>query len=436
MKNNTTTISGVDRRAFALVDCNNFYISCERAFDPRLVDRPVIALSNNDGCVVARSNEVKELGVKMGAPVYQVQDIIRRHRVKVYSSNYTLYGDMSRRVMETLNSFTPDMEVYSIDEAFLDLSGFGRLSLADYGRTMRQKVGRWTGIPVSVGIAPTKTLAKLANKIAKKSGKAGGVLNLCNSPHLAEALRRTATEDVWGIGPRQAKKLSMVGIKNALQLRDANDDWILKKLTVVGLKTVLELRGEVCYELECDPPANKGIAGSRSFGRPVESLEELRQAVSVYVSRAACKLRRQKLAAGVLTVLIMTNPFKTDGPRYCNYRTTELPVATDDTGELIGYAVEALEKIYRPGCKYKKAGVLLDRLVPEDQVQGNLFDSRDRNRQKKLMTVMDKINACVSANALTYASAGLKQPWKTKFLKRSQRYTTNWNELPRVKTDP
>jgi DNA polymerase V len=418
---------------FALVDCNNFYVSCERVFNPRLEGRPVVVLSNNDGCVVARSNEVKALGVGMGIPVFKVRKLIEAHGVQVYSSNYTLYGDMSRRVMATLGEFTPEMEIYSIDEAFLDLSGFADRDLDQYGRKMRATVRKWTGIPVSVGIARTKTLAKIANHLAKKSVKAAGVLDLTDSPYLDAALERTAVEDIWGIGGAFARRLHQVGIKNALQLRDADDRWVQKQLHIGGLKTVHELRGEVCYELEVSPPANKGIASSRSFGRRVESLEDMREAVATYTSQAARKLRRQHLAAGVMTVFVMTNLFSKTEPRYFNAETTELPTASNDTGELITHALQSLDKIFRPGCRYKKVGVMFDALVPEDKVQANLFDRVDRRRHRKLMQVLDKVNKVMDADTLRYGATGLKRPWKTKFQQRSSRYTTQWEELPQVK---
>jgi len=419
---------------FALADCNNFYVSCERVFDPRLEGQPVIVLSNNDGCVVARSNQAKALGIGMGVPVFRVRELIRTHKVKVYSSNYTLYGDMSRRVMETLASFTSEMEIYSIDEAFLDLSELGRnLNRTDYGHTIRRQVQRCTGIPVSIGIGTTKTLAKIANHLAKKSSRTHGVLDLADSPWLDEALTRTPVENIWGIGPAWARRLAQKNIINALQLRRADDRWIRKHLGVVGLRVVYELRGQSCYDLENTPPPNKGIASSRSFGRPVESLRDLSEALATYTTQAAEKLRRQKLAAGVMTVFVLTNIFQKNEPRYCNYETIELPVATNDTGELIRYTLQAAEKIYRPGYRFKKAGVLLDALIPQDKVQPSLFEFIDRPRRQKLMRVLDEINTKMPDHPLRYAATGIEQPWKTRFLRRSPRYTTHWDELPRAK---
>ena len=417
------------KNVFALVDCNNFYVSCERVFNPSLEREPVAVLSNNDGCVVARSNEVKAIGVKMGVPVFKIRDLVAAYGVQIYSSNYTLYGDMSRRVMRTLAQFSPEMEVYSIDEAFLELSGFTGRNLTEYGRLIHDTVRRWTGIPVSVGIAQTKTLAKVANHIAKKSARAAGVLDLTDSPYLERALESMGVIDVWGVGPGFARKLRNRGIETARQLRDADDKWILKTLGVVGLRSVYELRGRVCYDLETCPPVNKGIASSRSFGKPVESLEQLSESVASYTCRAAEKLRRQNLAAGVITVFVMTNLFSDKQRRYFNSETVDLPVATSDTSELLNYALAAVRKIYRKGYRFKKAGVLLDSLTDQNKVQGNLFDSVDRSRSRKIMQVFDRINSLMEPDTIRYPAIGLDQPWKTRFQKRSPRYTTRWDEL-------
>ncbi len=423
------------KSVYALVDCNNFYVSCERVFDPRLQGLPVIVMSNNDGCVVARSNEVKALGVPMGVPVFKIRDLIEKHRIILYSSNYTLYGDMSRRVMRTLGGFTPDMEIYSIDEAFLDLAGFQHQNLTDYGHTIRRQAYNWTGIPVSVGIARTKTLAKIANHLAKKSSKAGGVLDLTDSPWLDHALAAVPVRNVWGVGPAHTRRLQKIGIENALQLRDADDSWVQKHMSVVGVRMVYELRGRPCYDLEASPPPQKGIASSKSFGKPVETLKHLCESVALYTTGAAEKMRRQKLAAGVMCVFVMTNLFSKKDRRYYNSHTVELPVPTHDTAELIAYALDIVKKIYCPGYRYKKAGVLFDALVAQDEIQMNLFDTVDRDRSRRLMQALDCVNGHYAADTLRYAATGLHRPWKTKFEKRSPRYTTNWNELLRVKTD-
>ena len=417
---------------FALVDCNNFYVSCERVFNPRLIGKPVIVLSNNDGCAVARSNEAKALGIKMGVPVFQIKDIIKNNKVKVYSSNYALYGDMSNRVMQTLTQFTPEMEIYSIDEAFLDLSNFSRIDLAEYGRNIKTTVERWTGIPVSVGIAGTKTLAKIANRLAKYSKIANGVLDLSNSKYLDRALESVEVGDVWGVGRKSAKFLTTNGINNALQLRDADDNFIKKKMGIVGIRLINELRGISCYPLEQSPPRKKSITVSRTFKKGIESIDELHEAVAAYVSSGAEKLRKEKSVAGVLIVYVMTNRFKED--YYYNSTTINLPVRTNDTSELIGYARDGLRKIYKKGCQYKKAGILLNDLGSESLVQANFFDTVNRVRTKKLMKAVDEINGDIGSGAIQYGAVGLSrnQSWKTAFNQRSGSYTTHWEQLLEV----
>ncbi len=419
---------------FALVDCNNFYVSCERVFNPKLCGIPVIVLSNNDGCAISRSNEAKALGIKMGAPVFQIRDQIKANEVQVYSSNYTLYGDMSQRVMQTLAEFTPDIEIYSIDEAFLDLSGFTEYDYTDYGHQIKHQTRKWTGIPVSVGIAETKTLAKIANNIAKKSKKAGGVLDLTSSPYQDRALEKTKVEDVWGVGPAYTRFLKENGIRNARQIRDADDKFIKKRMGIVGTRLIHELRGISCYSLERCPPPKKGITVSRSFKHAIETLNELEEAVAAYVTIGAEKLRKEHSVSGVLIVFVMTNRFQTQN-QYINLKTLRLPVSTSDTSELIHYAHLGLKKIYRKGYLYKKAGVMFNDLVPENQIQSDLFDARDRNRSMKLMKALDNINIKMGSSTLKYAAQGLKQNqrWKTMFEHRSQSYTTNWNQLLEVR---
>ena len=416
------------KEIFALVDCNNFYASCERVFSPKLEGRPVVVLSNNDGCVVARSNEAKALGIGMGVPAFEVEDIIRKNGVEVFSSNYALYADMSGRVMETLSAFTPDMEVYSIDEAFLDLAGFN-CSLTDYGRKIQRTVKQWTGMPVTVGMARTKTLTKIANRIAKKSIRANGVLDLTDSPYLNKALAETPVEKVWTVGIRTALKLKGAGIKTALALRDADIGWIRQKFGVVGVRTVYELRGISCYPLEQNPPVKKSIAVSRMFGKPVESIEELKEAIASYASRAGRKLRGQGLAAGVMTVYVTTSRFIEN--RYFNSHTVEFAVATSDTIELIRNACRCIERLYRKGCAFKKCGIIFNALVPENQAQKGLFDNVDRLKSQRLMRVIDSINTRLDS-PLQWAAEGLAQSWKVKFKRRSCRYTTRWDELPEV----
>ena len=416
---------------FALVDCNNFYASCERVFNPRLEGKPIVVLSNNDGCVVARSNEAKALGIGMGVPEFQIRPLLRAHGVQVFSSNYTLYGDMSQRVMETLEQFCPDLEIYSIDEAFLSLVGFERRDLTDYGRQIRQTVKQWTGIPVSVGIAETKTLAKIANRIAKRTPDTGGVFDLLACPDREALLGRVAVEDVWGIGPNHARLLKQHGITTAQQLSEADDQWIRKRMGVVGLRLVMELRGVSCLDLEQCPPPKQSLTCSRAFGTLINTLAEMEEAVSVYASRVAEKLRRERLAATVLTVCLTTNEFK-EGPQYSNALTLKLPVVTDSTSELIGCALQGIRAIYRDGYLYKKAGVMLTGLVPVSQTQADLFDSQDRRKSKRLMTALDAVNDRWGAGTLHYASNGITKAWKTRFHRRSPAYTTDWDALPVV----
>lgn len=419
--------------AFAIVDCNNFYVSCERVFNPRLAGKPVVVLSNNDGCVVARSNEAKALGIKMGVPVFQISSLIKTHGVQVFSSNYALYADMSQRIMNTLSKFTPDIEIYSIDEAFLDLSQFKRYDLTDYGHKIRSTIKQWTGIPVSIGIAETKTLAKIANKIAKKSVKAEGVLNLTASPYLNRALEITDVGDVWGIGHSYSSFLEKHGIHNALQLRDADDKFIKKKMGITGIRLLNELRGIPCYALEQFPSPKKGITVSRTFKNSIESLDDLKEAVAAYASIGAEKLRKEHSVAGVIMVFLMTNRFRKEN-YYINIKTIKLPVATSDTSELIHYAHEGLKAVYRKGYLYKKTGVMFKHLYPENQIQADLFNYKDFKRSKKLMQALDNVNKKMGSDTLKYAATGLttNQSWKTVFKRRSPSYTTNWDQIVKV----
>jgi len=411
-----------------LIDCNNFYVSCERVFQPKLRRRPVVVLSNNDGCVIARSNEAKALGLKMGAPLFKVQDLVEDHNVAVYSSNYALYGDMSHRVMEALQEFTPDVEVYSIDEAFMGLDDDRAQSFHARGIDIRKKVLQWTGIPVSIGIAQTKTLAKIANRGAKKNEVSQGVLDLTPTAVQAEALEQTPVAEVWGVGPAYAKLLKAAGITTALQLRDADRRWIRRRMTIVGARIVEELRGISCLPLEQCPQQKKSLTCSRSFGLPVESLAELREAVAVYMTRAAERLRRGRLAAGVVTVFINTNRFSTE-PQYGNSATYELAYSTDSTKEFLDWALKGLESIYRPGYRYKKAGVMLNGLVPADQLSRRFFGDASFERSRCVMKAVDEINRRYGHDTVRFGVAQPKGRWQTKCLKRSQCYTTRLKDI-------
>jgi DNA polymerase V len=369
----------------------------------------------------------------MGVPAFQIRSLIRAHDVQVFSSNYALYGDMSRRVMDTLAQFNPDVEVYSIDEAFLSLSGFTNRNLAEYGRTIRATVKRWTGIPVSVGIAETKTLAKIAGDVAKHSRDSGGVFDLTTCQERDTLLAKMPVEDVWGIGPNWARFLTQESIATAQALRDADEHWIRKRMGVVGARIVQELRGVSCLALEDCPPPKQGITVSRSFGRPITSLAEMQEAVAAYTARAGEKLRQERLAATVLTVFLMTNPFKKDEPQYSNAVTIKLPVTTDATPELLRYALRGLERIYRDGYRYNKAGVMLTALVPASQVQADLFDHQDRERSSRLMRLLDRVNTEMGAGTLRYAAEGYVKRWRTRFERRSPVNTTNCRDLPVAK---
>jgi DNA polymerase V len=421
---------------YALVDCNNFYASCERVFNPKLKNVPIVVLSNNDGCIVARSNEAKAMGIGMGEPYFKFKETIERNKVKVFSSNYTLYGDMSRRVMSALSQFAPEFEIYSIDEAFLNLHGCERLegysSLTEYARHIRSHILRWTGIPVSIGIARTKTLSKIANRLAKKSAKTDGVLDLVDSPYLDKALERVDVWDVWGIGRAHGKRLIDKNIINARQLRDINDKAIRKQMGIVGLRLVYELRGISCSQFETVTPARKGILSSRSFGRRVECIEELKESVAAHVANAAERLRKQNSAARLLTIFVLTNPFSKTEAQYSNSIALKLPGGTSNTSEMLHYAMRGVEKIYRDGYRYKKAGIMLDDLIPADQVQATLFDNGNNSKNKKLMETLDLVNDKLGGNALTYASQGLTRPWKMKCELRTPKYTTKWNQLVEV----
>jgi DNA polymerase V len=426
----------------ALVDCNNFYVSCERVFNAALRGRPVVVLSNNDGCVIARSDEAKALGIEEGTPLFQCEKYLTRHGVLVYSSNYELYGDMSRRVMDTLSRFGAEVEVYSIDECFLRFEGSpSHSTLTSYARQIRSTVRKWTGIPVSVGVGPTKTLAKVANKTAKKAPALKGALAVRLGPTLDRVLSEFPVEKVWNIGPARARFLQGHGVANALGLRDARDNWLRKHLTVQGLRTAWELQGTVCFPLEPTYPAKKIITCSRSFGRPVTQLAHLKEALSVYVSRAAEKLRRQGSVCGKMEVFLQTSPHKSarEGvPYYGPSAKVTLPVASAFTPTLVKHALAVLERLYRPGHEYVKAGCTLSALVPQGPAQLNLFepDAADTPEQQALMATVDVLNRHMGKDALFLAGAGVpgERAWAMRRERKSPAYTTRWDELLTVET--
>jgi DNA polymerase V len=415
-------------KIFALVDCNNFFASCERVFNPKLEGKPVIVLSNNDGCIIARSNEAKTLGLKMGAPYFEHQEIIKKNNIHVFSTNFTLYGDISQRVMMILSNFTPELEIYSIDEAFLDLSEMPGINLSDYSQKIKKTIKQWTGMPVSIGVAQTKTLAKIANHLAKKYPDYSGVLDLINLPEKVKALEKVKVENIWGIGRKHSKFLMKNNIKTALQLKNTDDQWVKKHMGVVSQRIVLELRGEVCYPLDLNPADKKEICTSRSYGHPLENYEEIEQATTTYITRTAEKLRKQHSFAQTLIVFLMTNRFSKD-PQYANYKIIQLPVATNDTIELIHYTVKTLKSIFRKGYKYKKSGVIVTNLIPDNQRQIVLWDEKDREKSKELMNTIDKINKKLGRDKIGYAIQGTLRPWKMRQEKLSPCYTTKWEDI-------
>ena len=422
---------------FALIDCNNFYVSCERVFNPSLEGRPVVVLSNNDGCCVARSNEVKALGVKMGAPWFQLQELAERHGIIARSSNYTLYADMSNRVMGILAGFSPRQEIYSIDECFLDLTGFTQVDLTRYGQTIRAKISRWVGLPVCVGIGPTKTLAKLANHVAKKRPQYDGVFDygLLSTSEQSTLLESIDVGEVWGVGGRITARLNRRGITHVLALREADPKILRREFGVTLERTLRELRGESCLALEEVNPPKQQIMCSRSFGKLVLRVEELREAVMAYTARAAEKLRGQQSVAGSIHVFLNTNRFKTDEPQYQAGLTVPLLSPTSDTLALVKAALFGLEQLYRPGYRYQKAGVMLLELDSARSRQLQLFDEPESEaveRRKRLMKTLDEVNCRMGKGVLRLAGEGLQQRWKLKADYKSPCYTTRWDELPVV----
>ncbi len=412
---------------YALVDCNNFYVSCERVFDPALRNRPVVILSNNDGCAVARSNEARDLGVPFGAPWFKIRSLLNRHGAAVRSSNYALYGDLSRRVMDVLSLFSPEVEVYSIDEAFLVL----RLPFRDaeeYAREIGRTVYRWTGIPVSTGVAPTKTLAKLAATQAKR--RPHGVFRLLGTEEDDAILATLPAEKIWGIGSRRSASLEKLGVRSALDLKSMNEKRARRELTIMGLRTVLELRGISCISFEEAPPPRKAIAGSRSFGRASSDREEVAGAVARFASRCAAKLRREGLAAATLTVFLRTDPFR-DTLKHSEAASADLPLATHDSMELIRAARSLARLIFRPGYEYRKAGVLCTDLRDARHLQLNLF--RSGPRREGLMEAVDSINRRFGRDTVTFGPGEELAPSRMRREMLSPRYTTCWDDLPVVK---
>lgn len=420
------------KSAFALIDGNSFYCSCERLFNPALAKRPVIVLSNNDGCAVARTPEAKALGIKMGAPFFQIRDLCRRERVAVFSSNYTLYGDMSRRMNEVYHRFAPEVEIYSIDESFLDITGIRDRDRTGYAHEMRTTVKQWTGIPTCVGIGPTKTLAKLANWTAKHHPELGGVCDFTDEVLREALLPQIAVGELWGVGRASATKLQAAGIDTVGALRALDPKRARQLMTVVGERMVHELNGIACLALESVPPQRKGIAVTRSFGTPVVAFDQMREAVAAYATRAAEKLRRHGVAAVQGFVFMHTSAF--NGDPWC-HRGAPLGFieATDNTNELVAAATDAASRAWRDGFRYTKAGIVLTELMPIGQVQPSLLGGVERIERKRLMAALDSINTRFGRGTLYPAAAGVRREWAVKAEKKSPRYTTQWAEMPTVR---
>lgn len=413
----------------ALVDANNFYASTEQAFNPRWAGRPVVVLSNNDGCIVARSKEAKRIGIPMAAPLFEVRNILDRHNAVILSSNYALYADMSYRFQSALEFFSPDIEHFSVDEAFVQMPLSAYRTLTTIGREMRQQVFSLTGIPVSVGFARTKTLAKIAIELAKTSQRADGVLDLVDSPFMNQALERIEVADVWNVGRAYTELLKRNGIKNALQLRDADDEWIRQNMTVTGLRTVHELRGQPCFEFQPVPKVKKQLCSSLTFGEATDDLRELRAAIASFTARVGEKLREHRLLAGELVVFVTTDRFKTDVPQYSASHKLSIAPKTDSTLELLPLAMTGLDRIYRAGYGIRKAGVMLNRLELADSAPRRLWDSVQQELHRRLMMAADSINDRFGRESLRCGLWPSKGIWRMRAGNRSPEYTTDWRDV-------
>jgi DNA polymerase V len=424
-------MSSIQRtRKLALVDCNSFYVSCERLFNPKIRKKPVVVLSNNDGCIISRSNEAKALGIKMGEPYFKAKDIIIRNKVEVFSSNYSLYGDLSRRVMRTLKRFNSEIEVYSIDEAFLDLSNFPDNEVEKIGKEIRETVLQWTGIPTSIGIAKTKTLSKVANHIAKK--KQSGVTSLIGIENLDPILEKVEINDVWGVGRQLTKFYQKNGIYNAKQLKNKSNTWIKKSSNVLGSRTAMELRGIPCINLETTQAKRKSCVVSRSFGKRIEKFQELKEAVANYCLNASEKIRSESLVAKAITVFVRTSPFQRNYGYYSNAKTIDFPIATNNSIETVKTAISILENIFKNGYQYQKAGVMLTGLRNDDG-RKNLFSSEKDEKINSLMRSIDNTNYRYGRSTLSLASAGVQKKWNMRRQYSSKIDTADFYSLPTIK---
>ena len=417
-------------KKIALIDCNSFYVSCERLFNPKIRKKPVIVLSNNDGCIISRSNEAKALGIKMGEPYFKAKDIIIKNKVEVFSSNYSLYGDLSRRVMRTLKRFNSEIEIYSIDEAFIDLSNFLDSEVERVGKEIRETVLQWTGIPTSIGIAKTKTLSKVANHIAKK--KQSGVTSLIGIKNLDPILEKVKINDVWGVGRQLTKFYQKNGICNAKQLKNKSNTWIKKCSNVLSSRTAMELKGIPCINLETTTTKRKSCVVSRSFGKRIEKFQELKEAIANYCLNASEKIRSESLVAKAITVFIRTNPFQRDYSYYSNSKTVDFPIATNNSIETVKTAVSILENIFKNGYRYQKAGVMLTGLQNDVGIK-NLFSSEKDEKIKILMQSIDKTNYRYGRSTLSLASAGVQKKWNMKRQYSSKIDTADFYCLPTIR---
>ncbi len=418
---------------FALIDCNNFYASCERVFQPKLKNKPIVVLSNNDGCVIARSNEAKKLGIPMGAVAFEYKRIFEQNNINVFSSNYALYGDMSNRVMTLLRDFSPDIEIYSIDEAFLKFDGFEKwFDFNTYGNQIRYKVTKGTGIPISVGIAPTKALSKVANKIAKKfPERTQNVYVIDTEDKRIKALKWLPIDDVWGIGNQHAKRLKKINVNTAYDFTQLTEDWVKTNMSIVGLRLYKELKGIPCLELE-DVQPKKNIATTRSFDKTYEDKAYIQERVSTFAVTCAEKLRKQNSNCNALMVFIHTNGFRKDLPQYGRNVVVKLPFPTNSSIDIAKYATIGLDKIYKKGYQYKKAGVIVMDITPEESKQINLFENSNEKHQP-LMSIMDKINKSIGTTKVKLASQDIGRTWKMKQEKLSPRFTTRIAEIIKIK---
>ncbi len=420
--------SNSKKNKVALIDCNSFYVSCERLFNPKINNKPVVVLSNNDGCVISRSTEAKKIGIKMGEPYFKVKDLVRKNKVHIFSSNYALYGDISRRVMKTLKSFSDKIEIYSIDEAFVDLSHIEEKEMESYGKEIRERVLKWTGIPTSVGISNTKTLSKVANHIAKKNKT--GVIYL--KDNVDEYLKNFQVSDIWGVGKQLSKLYTKNGIDTAYKLKNISNTWVKKSTNVLGAKTVMELRGVPCISLETQETKRKSCCVSRSFGKKVESLEKLQESVTTHCLNAAEKIRNDHQITKSITIFIRTSPFDKKRRYYSNSITIDLPVATSNSLELVKTAISGLKKIYKYGYFYQKAGIILSKLTDSNDNELNLLAPVMDNKSQTLMKAMDFTNAKYGRNAISIAQAGVNNSWKMRREHSSKIDTASFDSLPKI----